>query len=181
MHSNTIRDEDFIYNDLPPEIVAEKANTFKAILSKFLEKSKLEREDIRCEDSLIFRIITRIDQRKDYYSYFHSEVTTEKQDLRQMSEVKTTALWCYWLIKYKPIIIIDKYKSEMYFQNNSCTVNEALAAYIFTSFIVTYNEHCKKDYYKSSDYMRDIYYSFMNEEISKEALIFSLGSLTCIR
>jgi hypothetical protein len=181
MFSKNIKDEDFVYIDLPCEKVADEANKFQAILSKFLDKSRLVRNDIECNDSLIFKIIERLDQRKDYYRYFHSEISLDKQDLREMSQVKETALLCYWIIKYKPIMIIDKYKREKYFQHHSCTVNEALAAYIFTAFIVECNGNCNKEYYTSAEYLREVFYSFMHEDISKEAFIFSLGSLVCIK
>ena len=114
---------------------------------------------------MLYRIIERVDQRRDYYLYFHSN----HDHAMHMSQAKETALFCYWLIKYKPISFENGYEEFTFFSENGYTVNEFYAAFLLMSFITGLDEDNAK--YFNETAISTLTYSLTNREISKEALI----------
>ena len=130
--------ENDLYKPLSPEIATDMMNMLQDMISAFLDKSTLNREDIDCNHALLLKTILRIDQRSDYFVYFHSTINEDGNvEVDEMSQYKQIALLCYWIIKYKPLRIIDMQKELAYYKYNHCTVNEAFAAYIFVGQINT--------------------------------------------
>lgn len=175
----TVRD---LYKPLSSEIATEKMNKLQDMLNSFLNKSTLDRVDIEYDDALLLKTILRIDQRSDYFVYFHSNINKDGTiEIDEMSQYKQIALLCFWIIKYKPLRIKDMNKKLTYYKHNHCTVNEAFAAYIFISQINKAKIISKKqkEYYMSKSYITDLFYKFMHHDISKEAMIFSLTSVVC--
>lgn len=171
-----------IYNKMAPDVACRNMNKLQEILDSFLEKSVLNRDDISFNDALLLKIIVRVDQRSDYFMYFHSTVDENGfVDVDMMSQFKQIALLCFWIIKYKPFRITDSSKDFDYYSQNHCTINEAFAAYIFVSQINACNilGNKQKKYYKSAEYTKDLFYKFMHHDISKEAMIFALCSIVC--
>ena len=104
-----ISPENFQYNPVTPEYLYEFTEMFKENFEKF---KKAEEEvlrnystEMRINYPVIYRIMERIDQRADYYLYFHSN----QNHPMYMSQAKEVALFCYWLIKYKPISFEESY------------------------------------------------------------------------
>ena len=121
-----------LYKPLSPQIATEKMDTLQDMISAFLDKSTLDRDDIECNDILLLKTILRIDQRSDYFVYFHSTINSNGDiEVDEMSQYKQIALLCFWIIKYKPLRIKDVQKELLYYKYNHCTINEAFAAYIF--------------------------------------------------
>jgi len=58
----------------------------------------------------IVEIITRVDKRTAYYSFFH--------DGNQIHEMKRVGIFVYWLLKLKPITIIDEKQRAFDFNEN---------------------------------------------------------------
>lgn len=177
-------DSSKVYNYLTPEEAQKRMNEFQAMFDTFLKKSSLDRSDIECNDVMLMKIITRIDQRSDYFVYFHSEVDNNgKLNVDVMSQYKQVALLCYWIIKYKPLRVKEHHTDIDYYCQNRCTINETFAAYIFISQINSSQLLSKKQkqYYKSWGYTEDLFYKFMHHDISKEAMIFSLCSIVCCK
>lgn len=173
---------DMIYNPLNEIEAVKYMNQLQGIIDSFLEKSILSREEITVNDQLLLKTIIRIDQRSDYFTYFHSEVDDNGNVIvDRMSQYKQIALLCFWLIKYKPLRINDPLKELNYYNDNHCSVNEAFAAYIFISQIISSKKisRSQKKYYKSEEYIQDLFYKFMHHDISKEAMIFALCSVVC--
>lgn len=173
---------DMLYKPINDETAKKYMDKVQEFLDSFLEKSVLNRDDISVNDALLLKSVIRVDQRSDYFTYFHSEVDEDGNVIvDKMSQYKQIALLCFWIIKYKPIHINDSIKELNYYDKNHCTVNEAFAAYIFISQINSSKLLSKnqKKYYKSSEYTEDLFYKFMHHDISKEAMIFALCSVVC--
>lgn len=182
MKTKDVLTVDDLYKPLSKEIATERMNKLQNMISGFLEKSTLDRDCIDCNDALLLKTILRIDQRSDYFIYFHSTVTPGgKVEIDEMSQYKQIALLCYWIIKYKPLRIIDMRKELAYYKFNHCTVNEAFAAFIFIGQINSAKCLSKeqKEYYMSQSYISDLFYKFMHHDISKEAMIFTMTSVVC--
>lgn len=176
-----VRDEikdKFAYKFLSYEEKAELMTKIRNLFDNFLSSSTLCSEDVDCNDVILCDIATRIDQRTDYYQYFHSKIDGQEIDVRHMSQVKSIALLCYWITKYKPFWIIDKDLSQEYYSRYHADVNDMFAAYIFVSFVYKYypNEDTK-EYYHSNDYKRELVYSFSERDISKESMVLMLASI----
>ncbi len=172
--------KDMIYNMPSPETLTLKMNKIQEIVDEFLMRTNFKRSDIEFNDALIAKIAVRVDQRSDYFVYFHSTINENGNIIvDKMSEYKQEALLCFWLIKYKPFRIKNKETELVYYKHNHCTINEAIAAYIFVSHVVNSGNITKEqqEYYLSMDYLSDLFYKFMHHDISKEAMIFSLCSL----
>lgn len=173
-----------IYNPLDDTSATTELNTILFLLESFLDMSTLSAKDLSRNDALLLKMVIRIDQRSDYFTYFHSELD-ENNDVivDQMSQIKRIALLCFWILKYKPFSIVDRKKEQAYYAQNRCTVNETFAAYLFVSQICTSKIVSKKqkNYYRSTEYLSDLFYKFMNHDISKEAMIFALCSIVCCK
>ena len=173
---------DMLYNPIKEEEATIYMNRLQGVIDSFLKKSSLDRSDISVNDALLLKTIVRIDQRSDYFTYFHSEIDENGNIIvDRMSQYKQIALLCFWIIKYKPLRIDDPIKELSYYDQNHCTVNEAFAAYIFISQINSSNivSNKQKNYYKSVEFTQDLFYKFMHHDISKEAMIFALCSIIC--
>lgn len=169
-----ISPDNFRYNSVSPEFLVECTDKFnknfeeykRVLKAMFKEYST----DMRVSYPMIYRIIERIDQRKDYYLYFHSN---HKHAMR-MSQAKEVALFCYWLIKYKPISFEKAYEEFEFFAENGYTVNEFYAAFLLMSFITGLEDNNLKYYSEEAIFI--LTYSLTNREISKEALILYVES-----
>ena len=148
----------------------------RKLLDEFIESFSLFRQetsnffseyssDIRINRSMMFRIFERIDQRRDYYRYFHSD----ENHRMEMSQTKEVSLFCYWLLRYKPLSFEDAQADQRFFVKNSFTLNEFYAAYVLISFITEQDPENVRFF--SVKTFTDLTYSLMNREISKEALI----------
>lgn len=170
--------EDFYYKGLSAEEKKRNMDYIQALLDKFIEVSKLDREYIGTNDIALHDIITRIDQRKDYYKYYHSEMLAANLDIRTISQVKQIALLCFWLIKYKPFFITDVVISNNYYAEWRCTVNEIFAVYVFITFAYKHSpDKAHRKYYKSKKFKEELAYSFAERDLSKESLILLLASI----
>lgn len=169
-----------LYKPLDAQASGEGVNDLVGMIGSFMEISCLKGKDIDWFLPLLIKIVDRVDQRSDYFTYFHSDID-DKGNIspEKMSQYKQIALLCFWIIKYKPLRITNPTVELAYFIKNHCTVNEVFAAYIFVSTVCAskFLTENQRDYYRSSDYMADIFYKFTHHDLSKEALIFSLCSL----
>ena len=140
---------------------------FQQKTSGFLSKYSA---DIRINRAMMFRIFERIDQRRDYYRYFHSD----ENHRMEMSQTKEVSLFCYWLLKYKPLSFEDAQSDQRFFVENSYTLNEFYAAYELVTFLIGMDPQNKRFF--SDKAISELTYSLMNREISKEALILYVES-----
>ncbi len=169
-----ISSDDFRYNSVSPEYLRDTTEKFnenfkiyKEVLKNLFQNYST---NIRINYPMIYRIIERVDQRKDYYLYFHSN----HDHAMYMSQAKETALFCYWLIKCKPISFEDAYEECSFFSENGYTINESYAAFLLMAFITGLDDSNTK--YFNETAVSTLTYSLTNREISKEALILYVES-----
>lgn len=169
-----ISSEHFRYNSVSSEYLVNCTEKFKKNFEIYKDVMKEMFQNystnMRINYPMLYRIIERIDQRKDYYLYFHSN----HDHAMDMSQAKEAALFCYWLIKYKPISFENSYEESDFFSKNGYTINEFYAAFLLMSFITGLDEGNKK--YFNKDAVSTLTYSLTNREISKEALILYVES-----
>lgn len=169
-----ISPEKFRYNPVSPKYLYECTEKFKENFEKYKEvvedMFKSYSTEMRINYPMVYRIIERIDQRRDYYLYFHSN----HDHAMYMSQAKETALFCYWLIKYKPISFENSYEEFNFFSENGYTVNELYTAFLLMSFITGLDDSNIK--YFNEEAIFTLTYSLTNREISKEALILYVES-----
>lgn len=166
--------ENFRYNSVTPECMVECTDRFiknfetcKDFIKSIFHEYSME---MRISYPIIYRIVERIDQRSDYYLYFHSRPGHPTL----MSQAKEVALFCYWLIKYKPISFEKAYEEYDFFFEHGYSVNEFYAAFLLMSFITGLEVNNLKYFHKKAIF--DLTYSLANREISKESLILYVES-----
>lgn len=165
-----IKEQDFIYRPVPTQLVMEFYNDFCSLLNDFSNTVKIC-STIEVNAPAVVRICNRVDQRKDYYLYYHS--TEEK--VMHMSHEKEMGLWAYWVCKYKPVRFLNKEEEELFFLQNGCDVSDAFAAYIIISIVCSNNNGRAK--YFNSKRVADLYYDLANRDFSKEAIMSRIEDL----
>lgn len=170
MIPKTIPEEEFRYNQLDSDEILEFYHKFIDLLNHFTYTVK-EPGVLQVNLPIIARICERVDQRKDYYMYYHS--TPDK--IMRMSHEKELALWSYWVCKYKPIRFEDSRDDEHFFNDNGCTISDAFATYIIISAVC--GKKKKKAKYFTEDVVENLYYDLANRDFSKEAIISKVNDL----
>jgi len=127
MKSKKINQVDFYYHSTSPKEGIGFVRDFDEFLSLFVDKKNIDRSTLYINKALIVAIHTRIDQRKDYYQYFHSD-----EYATMMSQAKEMALLCYWIVKYKPLFQKENVM-EKHFIDYNCTINEKLSLFLIES------------------------------------------------
>lgn len=140
------------------------------MVKKYQELLDLERYDIEINYSLLCNVILRVDERKDYYKYFHS---TEKATMK-ISRSKEIALLAYWIVKYKPFRIKGMDAEEDFYCTYRCSFNEAFAAMMIVSFLTEVN--AVQPGFFTSNKLNTMLYDLFNRDISKEAMIMYVES-----
>lgn len=163
-------EKEFIYHHV--SLAAEKKfiKEFYSLLEDFSNIVEMESR-LEVNRQMLGHICTRVDQRKDYYMYYHS---TEDKIMR-MSHQKEMGLWAYWVSKYKPVRFVDKLDEERFFADNGCTVSDAFAAYIIISIVCDSN-NSKAKYFTEEQTLK-LYYDIANRDFSKEAIISRIEDL----
>ena len=164
--------EDFIYQELPVDVVKKFCEEFYQLLEDFALTIEFTSDfELEVNDSALIYICKRIDQRKDYYLYYHSE----PGKLMKMSHEKELGLLAYWVCRYKVIRFVKKEDEERFFIQNGCTVSDAFAAYIVISAVCNVNSRRAKYFVK--EIVLGLFYDFANREFSKEAVIARIEDL----
>jgi hypothetical protein len=164
--------ESFRYEPLSNEDMKSWCESFTACIPSFSSFFDIPLEKINYPLPLIFEIYKRIDQRKDYYLYFHSN----KEKPMEMDQTKEVALLAFWTIKYKPLIL-PVYEANVLFNQRGCTINELFAVFLIYSYVKRLSGRTDIEKYFSPAGINKITYSFMHRDISKEAMILYVDSL----
>ncbi len=174
MIPRNINKKDFFYWPSSSYDIRNFLIKFDEYITLFCNRLKIEKESIFYNSPLIIDIHKRIDQRRDYYHYFHSESGA----VTEMSQTKEMALICYWITKYKPLFQ-EKEAMEDYYSQNHCTINEMFALFMIKSYVLGVYEG--KEGEKLSFFNPDnnyvIIYNFMHRDMSKESFILYVTSL----
>ena len=162
----------FLYAKMPPEEMLQHLAKFDTLLAGFNSTFQGAFDGYTYSIPLISEIYKRIDQRADYYLYFHSD--PEKP--MEMSQAKEIALMAFWILKYKPLSLPANKANALFYRKN-CTINEYFVAYCIASFATELSPRKDIDDYFSPKNNDIIVYNFMHRDISKEAMIFYVDSL----
>ena len=130
------------------------------LLHDFCDSSELyPYEAVNTNINALKDIIIRVHKRKHYFKIFHNEMIT--------SEYKETALYCYWVLKLRPLWIEPNYKS-------SERINEKFALHLYVSLLKKYNEDFSEGDGINKRHIRELLYSFRFRDITKESMILML-------
>lgn len=169
MRANTISEEDFRYHLPSDEWLLKKDSEFEEFLDECLKKLEIEEYDIEINHVLLLNIFVRIDERKDYFMYFHSE-----DDSMHMSLGKEIALEAYWVSKYQPVRI-KHYEQEIEFTKKyKVTISDVIAAMLIIGFLIDKNEEL--DDFFTAKKINTLVYDIFNRDVSKEAMIMYVES-----
>lgn len=170
MIPQTINETEFRYQIPPEETFITEKRKIDDLLVQYVDLLCLGEYEIEVNQTLLANIIVRVDERKDYYKYYHS---TEKE-VMQISRGKEIALLAYWIIKYKPFRIKGIENEEDFYNNFLCSFNEAFAALLIAGFVVE-KESSQKALFTPTK-ISTMIYDFFNRDISKEAMIMYVES-----
>lgn len=170
MIPESITEKEFVYRNVPHDKVVDFRNEFVALLEDFASTVDMDAQ-LEVNDVIISHICKRVDQRKDYYMYYHSTA----DHVMRMSHEKEMGLWAYWVSKYKPVRFVNKVHDQLYFMNNGCTVSDAFAAYIIISIVCNSKE--SRASYFTEDKVQNLFYDMANRDFSKEAIISRIEDL----
>ncbi|MCM1414987.1 MAG: hypothetical protein NC430_03565 [bacterium] len=130
------------------------------LLNDFCAVSKLyPREQVMVNLSAIRDIVIRVYKRRHYFKIFHDDMVT--------SEYKDTALYCYWILKLRPLWIAPSIRS-------SERINEKFALHLYVTLLKKYNEDFTEKDGVNKRHIRELLYSFRFRDITKEAMILML-------
>ena len=161
------RNRDSEYVAMPVEERAELLGLLEEQFNSFIECSWYPR-DLEYFVSWydLIDVIVRTDKREAYFHFFHKKM--------EINEEKKAALYAYWILKFRPFRIVDnRYLNS----KRSATVNEAFAAYIICS-ILFYSHKLVPAAIKNGTFYEKLMYSFRHRNISIDAMLLLVGSIT---
>lgn len=138
----------------------EEVRDLDKLLHDFCEGSDLYPYGaVRVNINAVKDIIVRVHKRKHYFKVFHKEMV--------ISEYKETALYCYWILKLRPLWIEPLNES-------SERINEKFALHLYVSLLKKYNEDFSEEDGINRLHIRELLYSFRFRDITKESMILML-------
>lgn len=146
---------------LPPEekVLHQKSNELLAQFAKYAKQHELTSSDVCIQQSLIPLIILRVNKREGYFVVFHEQT--------KINEIKQAALVAYWILKFRPFMIItnDPDRSHEFRR-----INEGFAAFYLLSAMKQYAVDQGITVTKLSKRLVDeLMYAFTYWDLSKEA------------
>lgn len=169
MKSEKIDETLFRYQLPNEEWLINKYAEFEEFLDECKKKIKIEEYDIEINHVLLFNIFVRIDERKDYFMYFHSEENT-----MHMSLGKEIALEAYWISKYKPFRIKNIKDEAEFTKKYKVSISDVIAAMLIIGFLI--DKNVILDNYFTPKKINTLIYDLFNRDISKESMIMYVES-----
>lgn len=164
MRPACIDEKNFRYRLLSKQTVITNKREMVTFVSKVRKDLSLDAYNIEINYPLLCTIFIRVDERADYFMYFHS-----RERAMHMSRGKEIALLAFWITKYKPFRLETQEQESDFFRNYRCSINEVIAVMLMASYL------CKKDVtlktYFSEKRINTLIYDMFNRDLSKEALI----------
>jgi len=177
MIPDSIGEDDFKYHPLPGVAIADFLGAIERLLVGFAAGTGVPRHSIVHNHGALVEIALRIDQRKDYFHYFHSPKGRGK--IAAMSQTKKLALLAYWIIRYKPFAQ-GSAEADRCYAKNKCTINELIALFILKIDVTSVPG---VDYEKAMRFLYDpeveknMVHTFMHGDMTKESMILLFDSL----
>lgn len=163
-------DEELFRYQLPEEQwLLNKYTEFEEFLEECKKKIEIEEYDIEINYVLLLNVFVRIDERKDYFMYFHSD-----EDTMHMSLGKEIALEAYWISKYKPLRIKNLDHEIEFTKKYKVSVSDVIAAMLIIGFLI--DKKYELDSYFTPKKIDTLIYDIFNRDMSKEAMIMYVES-----
>ena len=154
------------YSPLEDQELIDGADTLERAWEEFVRKyEKTEHKEFTVNNEHLMDIVTRVDQRKDYYHYFH------KIDDGHLIEFKEVALECFWIVKFKPFLMASPSANLYGWENEFFALRRILS--ILHKEMPRLN---RKFRYPSEQFLANFAYSLKYRDISKEAMIDFVAS-----
>lgn len=148
------------YQRMNEEDFMDEVAKLDALLQDFcIASCKYPYESVKTNIDTLRDIIVRVHKRKHYFKVFHNEMIT--------SEYKETALYCYWILKLRPLWIDPNIAS-------ADRINEKFALHLYVSLLKKYNEDFSDKDGINKLHIRELLYSFRFRDLTKEAMILML-------
>jgi len=128
------------------------------LLMKFASVFNIDIKNISVSIPLFINIVLQVKSEKKKIAMLHANTS--------ISEVRETSLYCYYILKQRPIIASEDFK-------HSTQINELFCIYLlFNSISLDCKAKGKKEpYSKMTDsYLKSLLYALSYGELSKEAL-----------
>ena len=170
MRSSSINQDDFIYFLPENEWLFKKIEEFEEFLPECQRILGIEELEIEVNHILLINVFVRIDERKDYFMYFHSV----KDYSMRMSLGKEIALEAYWISKYQPIRLKNINDEIEFTISYRVTISDVIAALLIIAFLVDYDKEL--DVFFDAKRINTLIYDIFNRDISKEAMIMYVES-----
>lgn len=161
----------FRYVSLTPNDLQILWDKHKRIIESFLSENKYNPDYLFVNEDIVLTVITKVDQRKEYFEFFHG---------LNMSEYKEAALTAFWYVKLRPISVRTNKFSEKVLKEYE-SINEKLA--IFYLLRTLRKMLCKngRDTNElnslSEKYLKELVYTLAYRDISKEAFILLMETM----
>lgn len=170
MVSENISKSNFRYTIPSDKWLIKNKREIEDALKIIKEKFDFDDLDIEINYLVLLFIFVRVDERSDYYLYYHS---TEDHRMK-MSIHKEMALIAYWILKYKPFRLKNINDEEDFYEKYKCSVNDLIATLLVIGYILKNTDGKVKDF--SSQKIETLVYDFAHRDISKEAMIMYIES-----
>lgn len=171
MIPKAIDEKDFRYELPSDKELVEQMQKFVDNINCVIDKLQISEYCVELNYSLLGSILVRIDERRDYYKYFHSD----EDQIMRISRGKEVALNAYWIIKYKPLRIKGIEAEERFYEEFRCSFNEVFAAMLIISFVEEEVSDCCDGLFTNGK-IKTLLYDLYNRDISKEAMIMYVES-----
>lgn len=137
---------------------------FHYLFEMFCERMDLSLSDISVDEKLVIKALIRLDQRRLHYKMYHNGTI--------INELKEVAILCYWLIKYKPIIILE---DGVY---TTSKINEVFALFLILSTIVEYRfTQGLPEAVIQADMIQHIMYTLRNRASTFDSMVILVDAL----
>lgn len=139
---------------------------------EFVEQNGYDFRDLSVSQIAVYQMITKVDQRKQYFNYFHH---------LNISDLKEIALYAFWIVKLMPLQYKESdfsgYEQALAFES----INPKFAAFLiikkFKSLAENQAQRNRIDAFFSYSYVYELIYSLTYRDISKEALILLVETM----
>ena len=142
-------------------------NQFKSYLSKLRVSANAKTPDAYDFDvDLVAEVFVRLDQRRLHYKMYY-----EKPDIMEINELKFTAILCYWIMRYHPIIKLTEPKKQ-------CAINEYFCLFLIKATIKQYRKNNNMPLTPlNREVEKDMLYFFRNRQLSCDSVVLLVESI----
>ena len=154
------------YADLSVDEAKTQVNKMIGLWNSFVRMNDptLGNDQVDVNKRNLFEIVERVNKRKYHYYIYHN--------MSELSEVRETALLCFWIIKLKPFTVLNE-NSKL-----RDSANEYFSVYLILSILQFLTLRLGKEFEIPSDsFIKDTVYILKYREMSKEAMILFVSSI----